>query len=515
MYSKKSKRFLAFALCLILVLSSFTACGNTGGEGDEGGEEAKVAKIYVADIFNTLNPFNTGAFSDSYVFCQVYETLFVVDDSGVAQGQLAESYEISDDALTYTIKMIEDATFSDGTPVTAHDVVFTYEYAKDFAAKTAYYGMVESCTALDDYTVEFKLDGPTPLFLAHTQQLPIVSEKFVTEQGGDINQVACGSGPYVITSYDPATKVVLAARDDYRLGKAAVEDVELCYITDSSSATVQLETGELNFMKIEPASAALFEGNDNFSMELASSMYCALVAMNTEVEPFDNKAFRQALSYACDRESILITAYEGMGTPAYLQADENTFGVDMSLADDYSYNPEKAKEKLAEAGFPDGVNLTEEYGIYFKTIPGGAHEKIGQAFQKNLADIGVIVELQNTQTPDEDVESGNYAIMNQGATYRADFSYNECSYGALGMNGNNYSRMKEPYVDEMFAKGAAETDPEKRIEIYKELIAFIVDYCPTIPVYFRENVYVWSADLDAIPHGNNMFPFFCYEWSWK
>ena len=515
MYSKKSRRLIALALCLMLVLATFTACGGSGDEGGDDVADAKVARVYVADIFNTLNPFNTGAFSDSYIFCQVYETLFTVDDNGVAQGQLAESYEISDDALTYTIKLVEDATFTNGEPVKASDVVFTYEYAKDFAAKTAFYGMVESVTALDDYTVEFKLDGPTPLFLGHTQQMPIVSEKFVTENGGDISQVACGSGPYAITSYDPATKVVLEAREDYRLGQAAVTDVELCYISDGSTAAVQLETGDLNFMALQPTSVALFESNDDFVTQKTPSMYCALITMNTEVAPFDNKAFRQALSYAVDRESIVITSFEGLGTPAYLQADENTFGVDMSAADDYSYNPEKAKEKLAEAGFPDGVNLTEEYGIYLKTIPGTHHEKTGQAFQKNLADIGVIIELQNTQTPDEDVESGNYAIMNQGATYRTDFSYNECSYGALGMNGNNYSRMKESYVDEMFAKGAAETDPAKRIEIYKELIAFIVDYCPTIPVVFREQVYAWSADLDACAHSNSMFPFFCYEWSWK
>ncbi|MBR5229963.1 MAG: ABC transporter substrate-binding protein [Firmicutes bacterium] len=513
MYSRKTSRFVALALCMILVLSCFAGCGGSGTE--TGDDAAKVAKVYVPDIFNTLNPFNTGAFSDSYVFCQVYETLFTVDDSGVPQPQLAESYEISEDALTYTVKLREDAVFENGEPFKASDVVFTYEYAKGFAAKTAFYGMVEKVTALDDYTVEFKLDNPTPLFLGHTQQMPIVNEKFVNDNGGDISKVACGTGPYTIVSYDPATKVVLTAKDDYRAGKAAVEDVELCYISDGSSATIQLETGDLNFMNLDPTSVELFKGNDKFVTKEVPSMYCALITMNTEVKPFDNKAFRQALSYACDRESIVITSFEGLGSPAYLQADTSTFGVDMSLADDYTYNVDKAKEKLAEAGFPDGVNLTEEYGIYLKTIPGTHHEKTGQAFQKNLADIGVIVELQNTQTPDEDVESGNYAIMNQGATYRTDFSYNECSYGALGMNGNNYSRMKESYVDEMFAKGAAETDPEKRIEIYKELIAFIVDYCPTIPVVFRQNVYAWSADLNATAHSNSMFPFFCYEWSWK
>lgn len=510
---KKTKRILTILLCLVMLLSVLTGCGATKGGADTSKDKPVV--VYVADIFNTLNPFDTGAFSDSYVFNQVYESIAKTDDKGDATPCLGESWEVSTDGLVYTIKLVEDAVFTNGEKLKASDVVFTYTYAKDYAAKNAFYAMVKTVEAIDDYTVKFTLNTPSPLFLGYTQQIPIVNEKFVNEQNGDISKLACGTGPYTIESYDPAVKTVLKAKEDYRLGAAAIKDVELRYMSDASSAVVALESGEINFMSVPPIMAGPLVDNPDYNTQKTLPLYTAVIAMNTKVAPFDSKLIRQAFSYACDKQSIISIAYEGYGVEAKLQAYTNSFGVDLTDVKDFSYNPEKAKALLAEAGYPNGMDLTKEFGIKLLTIPGTFHEKVGQVFQNNLADIGVKVELQNTQTPDEDVESGNFAIMNQGATYRSDFSYNECNYGTIGIGGNNYSQMSDPYVDEMFAKGAKEVDPAKREVIYKELIEYLVDYCPGIPVFHKQEIYVWSKDLKASAHDSGMFPFFVYEWSWK
>lgn len=513
--SKKYAKIFTMLICIVMLVSVLSGCGAKTTPSADPVSDQKPVVVYVADIFNTLNPYDTGAFSDSYVFNQVYETIATVDDEGNPKPCLAESWEISPDALTYTIHLVKDAKFTNGELLKASDVVFSYTYAKDFAAKNAFYSMVKNVEATDDYTVIFTLDKPSPLFLGYTQQMPIVNEKFVNEQGGNISKVACGTGPYVITTYDPAVKTVLLANEDYRLAPAAIKNVELRYMSDSSSAVVALETGEINFMSVPPIMASTFEGNANFTNQKTLPLYTAVIAMNTKVPPFDNKLVRQAFSYAADKKSIIAIAYEGYGTEAKLQAYTNSFGVDLSDVTDFSYNPEKAKALLAEAGYPNGIDLSKDFGVKMLTIPGTFHEKVGQVYQNNLAEIGVKVELQNTQTPDEDVESGNFAIMNQGATYRTDFSYNECNYGTIGIGGNNYSQMNEPYVDEMFAKGALETDPAKRQAIYKELIEFLVDYCPGIPVFHKQEIYVWSKDLNAKAHSSGMFPFFVYEWSWQ
>lgn len=236
-------------------------------------------------------------------------------------------------------------------------------------------------------------------------------------------------------------------------------------------------------MKVEPTQLVNLEGNDNFTIEKVQTLKTAIFAINTTVEPLDNKLVRQALNYACDKQSIIDIAYEGHATVARLQAsDANCFGVDFSDAEDVTYDPEKAKELLAEAGFADGLDFSD-YGVVMDVMGGTYLEKAAQVFQQNLADIGVKLELRNTSTPDEDAESGNFAMMTQTLSYRADFSYNVCHYGTSGIGGNNFCQLSDPYIDEMFAKAETENDEEARKEIYKELIAYIVDLS-TICSYF-------------------------------
>ena len=528
------KKLMALILSIIMVLS-LVACGggndkaenkgndktststSTSDKKDEGKKEeateARTVVIRTPDIFQSLNPWEATGYSDGFIFNHVYETLFYVDDEGQLIPVLATGYTASDDALTYTINLVEDAVYTDGTPFTAKDVVFTYTYAKDFTVGTANHSMVESVTAIDDYTVEFKLNTVDPLFLAYTGGMPIVSEKFVTENDGNIAGKVCGTGPYDLVSYDPAVKAVLTAKEDYRLGAAEIKDFEIQYVADASSALVSFEAGALDLMAIPAEMVTSIQDSGKFNTERSTPMHTAIIALNNTVAPLDNKLVRQALSYACNKEAMVMVAYEGQADVARLQANTNCFGVDFSEAPDISYNPEKAKELLAEAGYPDGLNFAD-FGIHMDVIAGGYHEKIAQVFQQNLADIGVTLELVSTEIPDEKAASGDYAILNEGMSYRADFSYNKRHYGSID-GYTNWFRMEDEYVNEMFIKGDLETDPEKRKDIYRELIAYIVDYCPNIPVFHKSSVYGWSKDIDGVQiYDNSARPYFVYEWKW-
>ena len=170
-------------------------------------------------------------------------------------------------------------------------------------------------------------------------------------------------------------------------------------------------------MDVVPSMVGTLLENPNFNHDLRQPLNTSVISVNTTVPPLDNKLVRQALTYACDKQSMIDIAYEGYAVPARLQANTNCFGVDFSDATDFSYNPEKAKELLAEAGYPDGFDFAD-FGITMDVLGGSFHEKIAQVFQQNLADIGVKLELRNTATPDEDAQSGNFALMNQGLSYR-------------------------------------------------------------------------------------------------
>ena len=251
------------------------------------------------------------------------------------------------------------------------------------------------------------------------------------------------------------------------------------------------------------------------TIEKVQTLKTAIFAINTTVKPLDNKLVRQALNYACDKESIIEIAYEGYAKPARLQAsDANCFGVDFSESEEVTYDPEKAKALLAEAGYPNGLNFSD-YGVVMDVMGGTYLEKAAQVFQQNLADIGVTLELKNTSTPDEDAESGNFALMTQTLSYRADFSYNVCHYGTSGIGGNNFCQLSDPWIDEMFAKAESESEPAERQKIYAELIAYIIDLAPSVPIFHHELVYAWNNRINAVVHDSTVHPYYCYEWSFN
>lgn len=503
------KKKIVVLLVFVLVVGLFTACGGGGGTKTE--DDPVV--VYTPDIFNTMVPYDTTANSDQMVFDQVYETLAVTQDDGSVVPCLATDWTISDDGLEYTFNLVQDATFHNGENMKASDVVFSFEKFMETAAKKNFVEMIQSVEAVDDYTVKFTLSKVTPLFLVYTNEVPIMSEKFVTENNGEFNDKACGTGPYELVSIDLATAAELKRFEDYRLEPAAIPNVEIRYVSDTSTATVQLETGEIDVMKVEPTQMESIEGNDKFEVKEVPTLKTAVFAINCTVEPLDNKLVRQALNYACDKQTIIDVAYEGYATPAQLQAsDTNCFGVDFSDAEEVTYDPEHAKELLAEAGYPDGLNLSD-YGVVLDVMGGTYLEKAAQIYQQNLADIGVTIELRNTSTPDEDAESGNFSMMTQTLSYRADFSYNVCQYGTSGIGGNNFSQLSDPYIDEMFAKAESETDQAKRQDMYRELIAYIIDQAPSVPIFHHELIYAWSDRLNCVVHESTVHPYYIYEWS--
>jgi len=505
------KKKIVVLLVFVMVISLFTACG--GNKSKKSEDDAVVA--YTPDIFNTMVPYETTANSDQMVFDQVYETLAITQDDGSVKGCLAKDWTISDNGLEYTFNLVDDATFHNGENMKASDVVFSFNRFMETAAKKNFVEMIKSVEAVDDYTVKITLSKVTPLFLVYTNEVPIMSEKFVTENDGEFNDKACGTGPYELTSIDFATAAQLTRFEDYRLEPAAIKNLEIRYVGDTSTAAVQLETGEIDVMKVEPTQLANIKDNDDFTVKEVQTLKTAIFAINTTKKPLDNKLVRQALNYACDKETIIDVAYEGYAKPARLQAsDVNCFGVDFSDSEEVTYDPEHAKELLAEAGYPDGLNFSD-YGIVLDVMGGTYLEKAAQIFQQNLADIGVTLELRNTSTPDEDAESGNFAMMTQTLSYRADFSYNVCHYGTSGIGGNNFCQLSDSYIDEMFSKAESEGDEAKRQELYKELIAYIIDQAPSVPIFHHQLIYAWNNRIDGVVHDSTVHPYYFYEWSFK
>lgn len=521
----KTRKHLTMLLICVILFTTLVGCGGGDNNIDTNEENTDIDNIgdgnindtnvvvYAQNLFDTLDPYETNGTTENWVFTNIFETLVTVDNEGNNNPQLAKTWDVSDDGLVYTFYLVEDSYFSNGENVKASDVVFTIDYAKQNVKRTTYYGMIDSAKAIDDYTVEITLTKVSPLFLSYLYYIPVLSEKFVTEKNGEINREACGSGPYKISDYDPATHCKLEAVEDYHYGAPAIKNAEIRHVSDASSAQVSFESGEIHVMEVQPSAAESIISSGKYNIEVVSPMHCSLLLINCKKAPFDNQLVRKALSYAVDKQACIDIAYDGYASELRLMADTDSFGVDFSDAENITYDPDKAKTLLAEAGYPDGIDFSE-YGITMDTLTSGYYEKLAQVIQSSLSDVGVKIEITGNDNASSDVPSGNYGLCVYGYAYKNDFSYSQAHYTTGNIGGSNGSHFSDAYVDEAFEKGDSETNPEKRKEIYKDLVTHLVDQCPNIPVFNKQLVMATDKNLNCnfLTDVNHQHVF--YDWSW-
>lgn len=505
----RKRKVMVLLLTCILLASSLAGCG--GGAGPAGIDKDAPVVIYSDVQYNTLDPYQTNATSDNLIFTNVYECLVRVDNEGAIIPQLAKSWDVSDDGLVYTFDLADNAHFHNGDNVKASDVVFSIDYARQYARRMTFYEMIETVKALDDYTVEIRLSNMSPLFMSYLYYLPVLSESYVTEHDGDIRLNTCGSGPYRVVEFDSATHCKLEAVEDYHLGAPAIQNVEFRYYSDASSAQVAFETGEIQVMSLVPSAVEGVVSTGKYNHESVPTLHCSLMLLNHEKAPLDNVLVRKALSYAVDKQACIDIAYDGYATELRLIPDTDCFGVDFSDAEDISYNPEYAKELLTEAGYPDGLNFAD-YGIVLDVIPSGYYEKMAQVVQMNWKDVGIDIEIVGNANSSSDVPNGNYAIFTYGFAFKSDLSYNQVHYSSN--NGLNSARFVDSYSDEAFAQADVEFDPAVRAEIYKDLVTHLVDQCVNIPIFRRQSIIAWDKNIKANFYTDVNHMYFVYDWSW-
>lgn len=510
------KRFLSIVLSLAMILSLLSGCGN-GGNGNNSNTSKDTVIVRCEQVWYNLHPLEgIVGFPNLYILDQVYEALVRIDDEGTVQPRLATKWEISEDCKTFVFTIREGVKFHNGEELKASDVVFTYQTAMNTAACDTYLNAVESVSALDDCTVQITLSRSSVSFLNNTAEIYIMNEKYYNEVDGNMLEQGCGTGPYKIVDVDLTTEIKLEAFDDYWECKVPIKNAIVRAVTDSTTASVSFEAGELDFMQVSNISAYQpLADSDKFNTDLVTTLHTAYIALNNEVAPFDNKLVRQALNYAMDRESMVAIAYEGMAEPAYLMADERAKGCDLTAASAYTYDLDKAKELLAEAGYPNGIDFTADFGITMDIIAGGYFEKFAQVFQQSLSQIGCNLELRASETYSSDAATGNYAIMTQGMTFTYDFAFDEGLYGTNGINSKNHARFSNERVDELFKLADGTTVESERTAYYKEICDILADECPTLPVLHRQIPYAWASSLNAVPHNAVNHPYYIYEWSWN
>ena len=436
---------------------------------------------------------------------------------------LAESYTISDDGLTYTFKLRPGVKFHNGRTLTSADIKYSIERSVNPETQSPGQGFfwqitgfdemaagdateLSGITTPDDSTVIINLSQPDATFL----QIVAINFAFavpreeVEKYGLDFGRNPVGTGAYKMTDWTLGQRVVFERNADYfREGAPLLDKITFEVGQDPSVALLRLKRGEVDVLG-DPIPSANFlqEVADPANADLiveGGLLHTGYITLNTTEPPFDNKLVRQAVNMAINKERV-IKIVNGRATianqplpPAMPSYDTNFEG--------YAYDPEKAKQLLAEAGYPDGFE-TELYAMNTDPNP-----RIAQSFQQDLAAIGIEVEIKalaQATVIDAGGEGTAPMLWSGGMAWIADYPDPSNFYGPiLGCGGAvpggwNWAKYCNEEIDALAAKadGMASTDQaEARIDLWRQIYNQIMEDAPWVPVMNEVRFAMHSARI--------------------
>ena len=330
---------------------------------------------------------------DSVLYSNVFEglTRFMADGSVVAG--LAQSWEISEDGLSYTFKLREGVTFHDGTAMDAEDVKFSLDRARaedSTNAQKALYAGITDVSIVDPMTVTLTLaeaNGSMLFNLAWGDAVIVAPESIE-----NIKQMPIGTGAFKFVNWVQGDKIELARNDSYWGNAPALETATFKFISDPTAAFAAVMAQDVDVFAGFPAPENLpqFEADPRFQVLVGSSEGETILSTNNKMPPFDNVKVRQAVAHAIDRQAIIDGAMFGYGTPIGTHfAPHNPDYVDLTSGS--MHDPAKAKALLAEAGIPDGFETT------LHLPPPSYARRGGEIIAAQLAQVGIKAEIINVE----------------------------------------------------------------------------------------------------------------------
>jgi len=422
----------------------------------------------------------------------MFEGLVGFNDKMEMQPQLAESWEASDDATEFTFYLRQGVTFHDGTPFNAEAVKYSFERVinpDNGLKRYSLYSIISEIEVLDEFTVKFTTGEPFGAMLAtFAHPAGAIISPTAAEQYTDIREFGkhpVGTGPFQFVEWVPGDHITMEKYPDYwdAENAAQVDRIIVKPVPEAGTRIAMLQAGDAHFINTLPASQAeIIKGSDDASVAENESIYSYWVALNTQKEPFDNKLVRQALNHAVDKEVIIDAVLRGYGILSDSPLARRVWGYKSIMS--YEYDPEKAKQLLAEAGYPDGFSSTLWCG------ESSDNKEVAVAIQGQLAEVGVQVEVMPMEsatlsaerfTPFED----NKSMMNYSgwspSTGDADWDTRPLlateSWPPTLFNLAFYSN---PEVDAAIADGLATADPELRQVAYDKVQELVMEDAPWI-----------------------------------
>lgn len=517
---KKTLRGALLGAALAVALTACSAGGAGGGSTSAAGGDPKYGGTITTAAASDPETFDpavcTGATCWN-MMRMMFDRLYDYDrDTSELKLQAAESFpEVSDDGLTYTMKLKEGLTFSNGDPLTAKDVAYSYARVLDPATKAGLAefwrgiagadeyaanptGLPSGIEVVDDQTLKITLTTPNSSF---KYILAMPAGSIIPEGSGDsVATEPVGSGPFTLDTFSAGKEITLDRNEGYwDSPRPYVDHIRMILGVDPDNQVLMLQKGDIDLMgsPIPPAKFIQVTSDAKLKDQLVeiekpSTYY---LTMNVNTPPFDNPKVREAVSLAFDRKALL-KLVNGQGTAATEFIPPKVLGY---TGDEMTkeQNVEQAKKLLTEAGYPDGITTD----MYSWNIP--PFSALAPQMQQDLKAIGIDVNLQtlapNTFSELAGAGKAPLALTFWVADYPegSDFLQALMSCASAVPQGHNYAYYCNPEMDELVAQALAETDPDAATAKYEEASKLMLADNPIVPLYFGTKTELHSTGIEG------------------
>ncbi|MCB9452755.1 MAG: ABC transporter substrate-binding protein [Anaerolineaceae bacterium] len=480
----KQRIFILVLLMFVLVFGTAQA-----QEPQSGG----VLRAAWQSKWESLDPHVASSEATFQILNNVLETLTFFDDDMNLIPWLAESWERSDDGLTWTFHLRQGVMFSNGREMTAADVKWSLDRLvnPDTASGNAWRigGASTTITAVDNYTVAITTESPSatmPASIAANKSIGIMAPESLNDEG--LVDVPIGTGPFLIAAVEGTTSLRLERNPDYwQEGLPYLDAVEITPITDDATRELALKGGEVDWIfTIAPQNLAELQADEDVVVETSPRLSYDYIGLNLTKEPFSDVRVRQAMAYSLDRQVVCDFAFFGLCEPVQGPTASGTAWY-------FPYSPydqdiAKAKALMEEAGYGDGFAMVINPVIGFEETIRGA-----QVLEQMFSEIGITVTIEPEEAAVIIEKEGNGqfdAIMWSwiGLTDAEDYFYLQHRTG----QGLNFTGFSNPEFDALVDEGRTLDDFAARYAVYEQANQILVDEAPYIYLYAKSEVKAWA-----------------------
>ena len=497
------KKLLALFLALVMVGAVLPGCGDgskdPGGQGNNGktGEPVKGGEITVGiaqDLDDSLDPHQTVAAGTREVLFNIFEGLVKPNSDGEMIPAVAEKYTLSEDGTTYTFTLREGVKFHNGQTVTAEDVVYSINRCAAVPEGqekplVAAFSAVKSVEALDEKTVAVTIAQRDLEFISY-MTAAIIPADYENQDTAPV-----GTGPFKFVSRTPQQDFVMERFEDYWGAPAWLDKVTYKICENADARVMNLNGGSIDLCA-HLTSAQASQLNQNFQVLEGTMNLVQAIYLNNQAKPFDNQLVRQALCYAIDRQGIMDMVADGHGTavgssiyPAF------TKYFLPELVDKYPHDVEKAKELLAQAGYPDGFDMTISVPNNYQP-----HMDTAEVVAEQLREAGINVTIQPVEwsTWLDTIYNGRQfqatvvGVDAANMTARAMLERFTSDYGKNFINYNN------PAYDTLFQQAINAQDEATQTDLYKQMEAMLADTAANVYIQDLCDLVAMRQDLGGL-----------------